>query len=284
VSADLLDIAAAREAESRPIGSLVNDALTVLERNEPDGRPTGFRGVDRLLGGLRPGQLILVASRPSVGKTALAAQVARNVAKQAPVALFSLEMSAEEIAVRLLCADAEVDFARMRGGQQTTEDWSRLIGAAESLMELPLQVFDRASVKLPDVRALARRVKGLGLIVVDYLQLLRSDARWRGSRQEEVAEMSRGLKLLAKELGVPVVACCQLNRDPERRQDKRPQLSDLRESGSLEQDSDAVLLLHRGADDPSHAEIIVAKQRNGPTGTTRVSFDRAHARFRDVSW
>ncbi|OGR95234.1 MAG: hypothetical protein A2V88_12935, partial [Elusimicrobia bacterium RBG_16_66_12] len=245
------------------IGTLVADALDVLEERSADPGttilPTGFHGLDAVLGGMHRGGLYLVAARPGQGKTSLATNVARNVAARgAAVAFFSLEMSTFEIAVRVLCAEASVSFEDVRTDRAGVEEWGRMVEAVQTLAALPLFVNDRPTLRVPDMRAIARRVPRLGLVVVDYLQLMTS-ARTRQNRQEEVAEVSRTLKLLAKELRIPVLACAQLNRDAERRSDKRPQLSDLRESGALEQDSDVVVLLHRDPETPAAAEAITPR-------------------------
>ncbi len=285
LSVDLLDAVAGKVDESRPVGRLVEEALEVLESRSVTGDtglvPTGFRGLDSLLGGMGRGQLILVASRPGVGKSALVSNVARNVAGTGlGVAMFSLEMSRFEVVMRLLCSEAQVPFDAIRSGRATAAEWRLLTAATETVVELPLVVVDRGTIRVPEVRSTARRVPALGLVVVDYVQLMRP-ARDRTNRQEEVADISRGLKLLAKELDVPLLACAQLNRDLERRSDRRPQLSDLRESGQLEQDSDVVVLLHRDAKEPKRAEAIVAKHRNGPTDTVRLDFYRELTRFTD---
>lgn len=278
-SLDLLDAVGSQVGEAEALAVHVDHAIEVVERGFEGGLRTGFVGLDDLLGGLTPGQLILVASRPGVGKSALVAQVARNVAERSvPVALFSLEMSAFEVSMRLLCSEAGVPFDRVRSTRASLEDWRALAAGADALFGLPLMIADRANVRVPEVRSVARRIPNVGLVIVDYLQLL-SAAREKGTRQEEVSEISRGLKLLARELSVPVIAVCQLNRDPERRQDKRPQLSDLRESGSLEQDADVVVMLYREPTDPSAAEAIVAKHRNGPTDSVRLTFRRDLTRF-----
>jgi len=287
VSGDVLDITAAREATATSLATLVDDAVRSLESYATGAAvtaiETGFRGIDALLGGMGRGHVIVIAARPGVGKSSLAANIAKNVAdkQRLGVAFFSLEMSAFEVAMRLLCTEARVSFSAVRTNVARLDDWSNLMRAAEKLVEIPLYIDERAAIRVPDMRAAARRTPNLGLIVIDYLQLIPSTPGGRRNRQEEVAEISRGLKLLAKELDVPVLACAQLNRDPEKRADRRPQLSDLRESGSIEQDSDVVILLHRESSDPSAADAIIAKHRNGPTGTVKLSFLRELTRFRD---
>jgi len=275
---------------------LVDQAMTDLEhiQNRESafaGLPTGFRDVDELLSGLQSGNLIMLAARPGVGKSSLATNVARNVSVESrvPVAMFSLEMSRWEIGMRLLCAEAGVAWDRIRGRRVGADDWSRIVQAAEVLHDAPLSIVDSGNVTIVDIRAKARRLsarkQGLGLIIVDYLQLM-SHHRRVDNRQQEIAEISRSLKLLAKELAIPVLAVSQLNRDPERRQDKRPQLSDLRESGSLEQDADVVMFIHRDDSSPASkglAELIVAKHRNGPTDSLRLTFLPHLTQFRNFA-
>lgn len=267
------------------IRELVDESMAALEHIQQResafaGVPTGFVDVDTLLSGLQRGNLIIIAARPGVGKSSFVTNIARNVAVDAnePVAMFSLEMSRFEIGMRLLCGEARVAWDKVRSGRVATEEWTRIVEAAEVLHESPLFIVDSGNVTIVDIRAKARRMKskrGLGLIIVDYLQLMSGHHRTE-NRQQEVAEISRSLKLLAKELDIPVVAVSQLNRNPETRADKRPQLSDLRESGSLEQDSDIVMFIHReDSDDPTvkgKADIIVAKHRNGPTATVPLTF------------
>jgi replicative DNA helicase len=264
---------------------LVDESMAALEHIQQRdsafaGVPTGFVDLDSLLSGLQKSNLIVIAARPGVGKSSFVTNVARNVAVDAgaPVAMFSLEMSRFEIGMRLLCAEARVAWDKVRSGRVATEEWTRIVEAAEVLHEAPLFIVDSGNVTIVDIRAKARRLKskqGLGLIIVDYLQLMSGHMRTE-NRQQEIAEVSRSLKLLAKELEVPVIAVSQLNRNPESRADKRPQLSDLRESGAIEQDSDIVMFIHReDTDDPTvkgKADIIVAKHRNGPTQTVPLTF------------
>jgi replicative DNA helicase len=273
---------------------LVDEAMTDLEKIQNResafaGVPTGFRDVDALLSGLQGGNLIIIAARPGVGKSSLVTNLARNVAVDAglPVAMFSLEMSRWEIGMRLLCGEARVPWDSIRNKRVGAEDWSRIAQAADSLHDAPLFIVDSGNVTLVDIRAKARRLaarrQGLGLIIVDYLQLM-SHTRRVDNRQQEIAEISRGLKMFAKELEIPIIAVSQLNRDPERRQDKRPQLSDLRESGALEQDADVVMFIHRDDSDPAKkglADLIVAKHRNGPTDTIPLTFLPHLTQFRN---
>jgi replicative DNA helicase len=286
--AEAMMYAVSRGDESEQVVSLrelVDESMGALEHIQQRdsafaGVPTGFMDLDSLLSGLQKENLIIVAARPGVGKSSFVTNVARNVAVEAgvPVAMFSLEMSRFEIGMRLLCAEARVAWDKVRSGRVATEEWTRIVEAAEVLHEAPLYIVDSGNVTIVDIRAKARRMKskqGLGLIIVDYLQLMSSHMRTE-NRQQEVAEISRSLKLLAKELEIPVIAVSQLNRNPETRADKRPQLSDLRESGSIEQDSDIVMFIHReDSDDPSvkgKADVIVAKHRNGPTQTVPLTF------------
>jgi replicative DNA helicase len=289
----------ARHGEKDQVASLrelVDQAMTDLEQIQNResafaGLPTGFRDLDELLSGLQQGNLVIVAARPGVGKSSFATNIARNAAVESrvPVAMFSLEMSRWEIGMRLLCGEAGVPWDRIRGRRVGADDWSRVVQAAEVLHDAPLSIIDSGNVTIVDIRAKARRLsarkQGLGLIIVDYLQLM-SHHRRVDNRQQEIAEISRSLKLLAKELKIPVIAVSQLNRDPERRQDKRPQLSDLRESGAIEQDSDVVMFIHRDDSDPAKkglADLIVAKHRNGPTDTVPVTFLPHLTQFRNYA-
>jgi len=257
------------------------------------GVPTGFTDLDRLLNGLHAGQLVIVAGRPGLGKSTAAMDFARtaSVRNNLASAIFSLEMSKVEIVMRLLAAEARVPLHVLRSGQLSDDDWTKLARRMGEISEAPLYVDDTPNMNLMEIRAKARRLKqrhDLKLIVVDYLQLMSSPKRVE-SRQQEVAEMSRGLKLLAKEVECPVVAVSQLNRGPEQRNDKRPQLSDLRESGSIEQDADVVILLHRDdyydKESPraGEADFIVAKHRNGPTDTITVAAQLHFSRFVDMA-
>ncbi|HEX2771117.1 MAG TPA: replicative DNA helicase [Micromonosporaceae bacterium] len=257
------------------------------------GVPTGFTDLDRLLNGLHPGQLIIVAGRPGLGKSTVSMDIARNAAIRAnqAAAIFSLEMSKIEIVMRLLAAEARVPLHVLRSGQLSDDDWTKLARCMGEISEAPLFVDDTPNMNLMEIRAKARRLKqrhDLKVVVVDYLQLMTSPKRVE-SRQQEVAELSRGLKLLAKEVECPVIAVSQLNRGPEQRTDKRPQLSDLRESGSIEQDADVVILLHRDdyydKESPraGEADFIVAKHRNGPTDTVTVAAQLHLSRFVDMA-
>jgi replicative DNA helicase len=294
----IYDVARREDTEdAAAIGDLVNEAMSELEaiqnrESAYTGLATGFRDLDELTSGLQPGNLVIIAARPGIGKSSLAMNIARNVAVQRePVAMFSLEMSRYEIGMRLLCAEARVPWDRIRNKRVGPDDWTRVVSAGETLHDAPLSIVDAGNVNIVDIRAKARRLKtsrqGLSLIIVDYLQLMTSPmTRRQDNRQQEVAEISRSLKLLAKELKVPILALSQLNRNPEARADKRPQLSDLRESGSLEQDSDVVMFIHRDDADPEkkrEAELIMAKHRNGPTGSIRLSFEPSLTQFRNAA-
>jgi replicative DNA helicase len=257
------------------------------------GVPTGFTDLDRLLNGLQPGQLIVVAGRPGLGKSTVSMDFARNAAVRFNLAsaIFSLEMSKVEIVMRLLSAEARVPLHVLRSGQLSDDDWTKLARRMGEISEAPIFVDDTPNMTLMEIRAKARRLKqrhDLRMIVVDYLQLMSAPKRVE-SRQQEVAELSRGLKLLAKEVECPVIAVSQLNRGPEQRTDKRPQLSDLRESGSIEQDADVVILLHRDdyydKESPraGEADFIIAKHRNGPTDTITVAAQLHLSRFVDMA-
>ncbi len=259
------------------------------------GLPTGFLLLDKLTAGMHAGDLIIVAGRPGMGKTSFALNVAHNAchATKAPVAVFSLEMPKGQLVRRLLGAEARVDGNRIRTGQLHKDDWPKLADAAGTLSELPIWIDDTPAITLLELRAKARRLRseiGLSLLVVDYLQLMRSGSR-NDSREQEISEISRSLKALAKELEIPIIALSQLNRGVESRgvKDKRPQLSDLRESGAIEQDADTIWFIYRDevynrdSEDRGVAEIIIGKQRAGPTGTCRVRFFSEYTRFDDLA-
>ena len=282
----------------RPIKELLEDSLDRLEalfgRGETiTGVPTGYLDLDEQLAGLQPSNLVIVGARPGMGKTSFALGMVANAAMEAntPVLFFSLEMSHSEISQRLLCAEARVDATRMRNGRLQESDWPKITHAIGRLAEAPIYVDDNPNVTVMDIRAKARRMKsrdGLGLVVVDYLQLMTGRSRAE-NRQVEVSEISRSLKILARELEVPVVALSQLSRNLEMRADKRPLLADLRESGSLEQDADVVMFIYRDelydpeSSDRGTAEIIVAKHRSGPTGKTQLAFLDHYTRFANMA-
>jgi len=257
------------------------------------GVPTGFADLDALTNGLHAGQMIVIAARPALGKSTLALDLARAASIKHGLAsvIFSLEMSRNEITMRLLSAEARVGLHAMRTGQMNDDDWTRLARRMSEVAHAPMFIDDSPNMSMMEIRAKCRRLKqqhDLRLVIIDYLQLMSSPKRVE-NRQQEVSELSRSLKLLAKELNVPVVAVAQLNRGPEQRTDKRPLLSDLRESGSIEQDSDVVILLHReDAYEPEspragEADFIVAKHRNGPTTTVTVAFQGHYSRFVDMA-
>lgn len=245
-----------------------------------DGLETGLHALDNLLGGLQPGWLVYIGARPGIGKTALALQTAVDVAQRGlPVTIFSLEMSTEELARRAICRIAGISYSRVRHNQMTEKDWSKFVQAQTTLAGLPLHVYDNEVETVP---AIASRVRQLrpALVIVDYVQLLKHPkAR---SRAEEVGEVSRSLKLLARETRIPIVAPAQLNRQPEGREHKRPNLSDLRESGSLEQDADAVMFLSRKDDDGTTTYLDLAKFRHGPVGTATLGWDPTVTKFYDL--
>lgn len=253
------------------------------------GVPTGFTELDSLTHGLHPGQLIIVAARPAMGKSTFALDLARHAAirQRKPTLFFSLEMGRAEIAMRMLSAETAIQLQSMRKGNLADSDWTKIAQVRGSINDAPLFIDDSPNMTLVEIRAKCRRLAqrvGLKMIVIDYLQLLTSGKKVE-SRQQEVSEFSRALKLLSKELGIPVVALSQLNRQAEQTKDKKPELSHLRESGSLEQDADVVILLHREAiGEPDHprageADLILAKQRSGPTGTVVVAFQGHYSRF-----
>jgi replicative DNA helicase len=280
------------EQRTRPqfsnMSDLMLDAVGAVEslyqRGEMiTGVPTGFTDLDRLTAGFQPSDLIIVAARPAMGKTAFALNVAVNAAQKrgVGVAIFSLEMSKLQLAMRMLCAEARVNSQLMRTGYLTKLDYPKIIAAAQKLSTLPIYIDDTPGLSLLELRAKARRLKRdqeakLGMVIVDYLQLMRGHER-SDSREQEISSISRGLKALAKELDVPVVALSQLNRQVESRSDRRPMMADLRESGAIEQDADVILFLFRpwvyDKDEDEHlAEVIIGKQRNGPTDKVLLTY------------
>ena len=258
------------------------------------GTPTGYNDLDEITSGLQPNTLVVVGARPSVGKTSFALGMAAHAAMRAnkPVLIFSLEMSQLEISQRILCAEARVDASRVRTGKLTDQDWADLSTAIGRLSEAPIWVDDNPAVTIMEIRGKSRRLRSqtgeLGMVIVDYLQLM-TGRHTAENRQVEVSEISRGLKILARELQCPVVALSQLSRNLEQRQDKRPILADLRESGSIEQDADIVMFLYRDeiyhpeTTDAGTAEVMVAKHRTGPTGKTRLAFLPHHTRFANMA-
>lgn len=268
------------------------DNIEMLHNRNGDitGIPTGFTELDRMTSGFQRSDLIIVAARPSVGKTAFALNIAQNVATKTNenVAIFSLEMSAQQLVMRMLCAEGNINAQNLRTGKLTPEDWGKLTMAMGSLSNAGIYIDDTPSIRVSDIRAKCRRLKqesGLGMVVIDYLQLIQGSGRNRENRQQEVSEISRSLKALARELEVPVIALSQLSRSVEQRQDKRPMMSDLRESGSIEQDADIVAFLYRDdyynkdSENKNIIEIIIAKQRNGPVGTVQLAFIKEYNKF-----
>lgn len=280
-----------------PLNTAVDAAVEEIEAasgrdGTMTGIPTGFKELDDLTNGLHPGQMVIIAARPAMGKSTLALDFARaaSIANDEPSIFFSLEMGKSEIAMRLLSAEGAIPLQNMRKGTLDSRDWTTMASTRGRINEAPLYIDDSPNMTLVEIRAKCRRLKqrvGLKLVVIDYLQLMTSGKRVE-SRQQEVSEFSRALKLLAKELQVPVIALSQLNRGPEQRQDKMPAISDLRESGSIEQDADMVMLLHRESvyekdSRPGEADLIVAKHRNGPTATITVAFQGHYSRFADMA-
>ncbi len=277
------------------LNTLLPAALDQIEKMSKglinEGVKTGFKDLDILTNGLHPGNMIVIAARPAVGKSTLGLDIARyaTIHDGAPSVIFSLEMSRSEITMRMLSAEARVALNNIRSGTLSDEEWARLARRMGEISEAPLFIDDSPNLSMMEIRAKARRLKqkhGLKLIIIDYLQLMTSGKKVE-NRQQEVSEFSRQLKLLAKELNVPVVAISQLNRSPEQRSDKKPMLSDLRESGSIEQDADVVILLHRddlydNQNRSGEADFIIAKHRNGPTRTITVSAQLHFAKFVDM--
>jgi len=277
-----------------PIRTILLEAYSKIEelsknKGKVIGVPTGFRDFDQKTSGLHPSDFILVAARPSMGKTTFVLNIAQYAAVQAriPVAIFSLEMSKDQLAQRMLSAESNVELQKIRTGELDENDWIKLVQAAGPLSQAPIFIDDTPGISAMEIRSKARRLKlehGLGLIVIDYLQLMSGRGRAE-NRQQEVSEISRSLKALARELNVPVITLSQLSRAPEARQDHRPMLSDLRESGAIEQDADLVCFIYRDeyynpdTEKKNIAEVIIAKQRNGPTGTVELVFLGQYTKF-----
>ena len=283
------------------MNSLVVDLLDRVEEmsqnpNDITGVPTGFHDFDRMTSGMQPGDLIVLAARPSMGKTALAINIAENVAVQEglPVAVFSMEMGASQLAVRIVGSIGRIDQGHLRTGKLSDDEWPRLTEAIEKLRNVSLHIDETPGLTPSELRANARRLSRqcgkLGLIVVDYLQLMTgSSSDGSDNRATELGEISRGLKMLAKELQCPVIALSQLNRSVEQRTDKRPMMSDLRESGAIEQDADVIMFIYRDdyynkdSKEPGVAEVIIGKQRNGPTGTVKLAFLKPITKFESLA-
>ncbi|MFB9757326.1 replicative DNA helicase [Ectobacillus funiculus] len=268
------------------------DKIETLHNRKGDitGIPTGFIELDKMTAGFQRNDLIIVAARPSVGKTAFALNIAQNVATKTDenVAIFSLEMGSDQLVMRMLCAEGNIDAQRLRTGALTAEDWAKLTMAMGSLANGGIYIDDTPGIRVSEIRAKCRRLKqesGLGMILIDYLQLIQGSGKSGENRQQEVSEISRSLKALARELQVPVIALSQLSRGVESRQDKRPMMSDIRESGSIEQDADIVAFLYREdyyereTENKNTIEIIIAKQRNGPVGTVQLAFVKEYNKF-----
>ncbi|GFH34333.1 replicative DNA helicase [Streptomyces pacificus] len=287
------------EADSALIGEDLEDVIEELERLQAEGRatglPTGFADLDTLTHGLHGGQMVIIAGRPGLGKSTLGVDMLRacSIRYGLPSAFFSLEMSRREVQHRIISAEARIGLHKIRGGHMTDYDWAAFANHMKKLAAAPLTIDATPNRTVTQIKARSRQIKqvtGLSLVVIDYLQLLETPGRRRPeNRQVEVSEMSRGIKLMAKELDVPVVVLCQLNRGPEQRQDKRPMLADLRESGSLEQDADIVILVHRedayDKESPraGEADLIVAKHRAGPTTEITVAAQLHYSRFCDMA-
>lgn len=273
----------------------VYDNIEQLHHNNADvtGVPSGFRDLDRITSGFQRNDLIIIAARPSVGKTAFALNIAQNIAINTDenVAIFSLEMGADQLVSRMLCAEGNIDAQRLRTGSLEADDWSKLTMAMGSLSNAGIFIDDSPGIRVNEIRSKCRRLKqehGLGMILIDYLQLIQGSANSKENRQQEVSEISRSLKALARELNVPLVALSQLSRGVESRQDKRPMMSDLRESGSIEQDADIVGFLYRDdyydeeSEKQNIIEIIISKQRNGPIGNVELAFVKEYNKFVDL--
>jgi len=286
-----------------PVKDLVMENVKTIERlfqkkQTVTGLATGFVELDKMTSGLQPSDLIIVAGRPSMGKTAFCLNIAQNVALAdggaAPVGVFSMEMSKEQLVMRLLSSESEVEFSKLRTGALSGGEWPKLAQAADTLYKAPIFIDDSPGLSILELRARARRLKkehDLSLLVIDYLQLMRGRSNTGGDRREqEISEISRFLKALAKELNIPVIAISQLNRMVEQREDKKPRLADLRESGAIEQDADLIIFIYRdevynkSPDNPLKgvAEIIIGKQRNGPTGDIEVAFLDKYTTFRNL--
>src|SRR4051812_24534700 len=315
---EIFEIASRSQKQSfEPIKTILYATIKALEKRYEKkqavtGVPTGYHKPDAMTAGMQPGDLVIIAARPSMGKTSFVMNMVLNAAMQKdpatgkhpfPALVFSLEMSKESLCERLLCSEARVDSMKLRGGFLETKDWIRITTAAGKLAEAPILIDDSGSPTLLEIRAKARRWRAdnnlfygdheqMGVIVIDYPQLVQGRATKDDNRQREISEISRGLKALAKELRVPVIALSQLNRSLESRADKRPMLSDLRESGAIEQDADVIAFIYRDEvyskdqtkeEDKGVAEIIIGKQRNGPTGTARLAFLNMYTRFENLA-
>jgi replicative DNA helicase len=294
----IFEIASANEKQqASSVRDIVKDAMAKIDllyrrKETVTGVSTGFYDLDRMTSGLQGSDLVIIAARPSMGKSALASAIAEYAAivKNQAVAFFSLEMSKEQLVMRMLCGQARVDASKVRTGQLAPSDWPLLTGASTKLSKIKFFIDDTPAISPLELRAKARRLKSqqdIKMIIIDYMQLMRGNSKFE-NRQQEISEISRSLKALARELGVPVIALSQLNRAVEGRTDRKPQLSDLRESGAIEQDADVVILLTRDEmyeakpENIGLADIIIAKQRNGPTGSFKLRFSREYVRFENL--
>jgi len=301
---DMLAVAE-RFSRSRPTFSKMSELMIegyhqlekrYAEKKAITGTPTGYKDLDEITSGLQPSDLLIIAGRPSMGKTAFAMNLARNAAMETEdvkaVAVFSLEMSVQQIALRMLASEARVNMKLLRTGRFSADDWRKLASASGSLAESPIYVDDTPAISVLELRSKCRRLSkeagGLDLVIIDYLQLM-SGRVGAERREQEISEITRSLKSLAKELSVPVIALSQLNRSLESRADKRPMMSDLRESGAIEQDADVIMFIYRDEvynkkpENEGWAEVIIAKQRNGPTGTVNLTFLHEFTRFENHS-
>ncbi|MEN9773587.1 MAG: hypothetical protein RL322_657 [Pseudomonadota bacterium] len=289
------------QASFQPLQDLLGKVVERIDElynqdnpNDVTGVPTGFVDLDRMTSGMQPGDLVIVAGRPSMGKTSFALNIGEHVAieQQLPVAVFSMEMGATQLAMRMLCSAGRLDQQRIRTGRLVDDDWPRLTSAIGKMQDAPLHIDETPALNALDLRARARRLARqcgkLGLIIIDYLQLMSANSSGE-NRATEISEISRSLKALAKELDCPVIALSQLNRSLEQRPNKRPVMSDLRESGAIEQDADVIIFIYRDevynpdSTDKGTAEIIIGKQRNGPIGTVRLTFVGAHTKFENYA-
>ena len=275
------------------IGSVYNTLHTIAEEGDAaQGTKTGFSGIDHVLAGMGNSDLILVGARPGMGKTSFALNIATNVALQTKknVCIFSLEMSAEQLVTRVISSEAMVDSYALRTGKLDTKQWEDIAAATTRLAGCDILIDDTSGISVTGMKGKLRRVRNLGLVVIDYLQLMQSDRR-NENRVQEVADISRALKIMAKELNVPIICCAQLSRGPESRTDKRPMLSDLRDSGAIEQDADTVIFLYRDEyydaeksdEEGNIAEVIIAKNRHGSTGTVKVGWIGRYTKFRSIA-
>ncbi|WP_102335228.1 replicative DNA helicase [Salimicrobium jeotgali] len=296
---EILDVSQRKNSQAfKNIKDVLIDVYDNIEQlHQSDGNitgiPTGYRDLDTITSGFQRNDLIIIAARPSMGKTAFALNIAQNVGGQTGenVAIFSLEMGADQLVSRMLCAEGNIDAQRLRTGKMESDDWNKLTMAMGSLSNAGIYIDDTPGVRVNEIRSKCRRLKqehGIGMILIDYLQLIQGSGNSRENRQQEVSEISRSLKGLARELNVPLIALSQLSRGVESRQDKRPMMSDLRESGSIEQDADIVGFLYRDdyydqeSENQNIIEIIIAKQRNGPVGNVELAFVKEYNKFVDL--